>query len=132
MDDMEEVKAAVREVIAAGDFLLPNGAKPQDLLDEHEFLRTGIANLEGGQDKMLDILIGPVETDWQDIPDPDGRRDEDKGMQAQVARLDYHIQNGGVPVAIPTGIKAAIYGAAGAVVAGALTATAIVAAQFIG
>lgn len=132
MDNMEEVKNAVREVIAAGDFLLPNGAKPQDILDEHNFLREGIKTLEGGQDKMLNILIGPVITDWQDIPYPDGRRDEDAGMQAQFARLDYHLQNGGVPVAIPGGIKAAIYGAAGAVIAGALTATAIVAAQFIG
>ncbi len=99
---------------------------------EHDSLRDGITTLEDGQSKMLDILIGPVERDWQDKPDPDGRRNEDAGMQAQVARLDHHLQNGGVPVALPVGIKAAIYSAAGAVVAGALTATAIVASQFIG
>ncbi len=131
-DLSEVVKEEVKVVLEQGDFLLPGGASPQDLLDEHDFLRKGQGRLEENQGKMLDVLVGPVIEDWAGEPDPDGRCDEDEGMVSTVARLDFHMANGGVPVALPTTLKAAIYTSSAVIIGALLTGAAVVAAQIIG
>lgn len=70
--------------------------------------------------KLLDVVVGPVKTDWAGVLDPDGDRDDTKGLMAQQAEtastvraLDYHMNNGGVPTKTPLSIKLAIWTAAG-------------------
>ncbi len=81
--------------------------------------------------KILDVVVGPVATDWKGDKDPDGFRDETKGLMAKTeaagliaTKLDKHLSNGGVPMRLPTNIKVAIWSASGTVTAAAISATA--------
>ena len=134
-----QVKEIVQMTLQAGDFRLPNGSSPQAMIEDHQILLTGQAALEihhtkldRSMDKVLDVVVGPVKTDWMGDPDPDGERDETGGLLAKAntavaaaEKLDKHLSNGGVPVKLPTGIKAAIWTAAGTVTAASITAAAI-------
>lgn len=134
-DDVEEV---VKLTLAAGDFVLPNGQSPGAILEDHNRLFEGQDRIERNQDRLLDVVVGPVMTDWKGDEDPDGLRDESQGLMAQNAvavraaeQLEKHMANGGVPVKLPTSIKAAIWGAAGAVVASSVTAAGLIVAAFV-
>lgn len=140
---LAQVKEVVQMTLRAGEFTLPDGSSPQELIEDHTILLTGQTSLRVsherlGRDmgKVLDVVVGPVKTDWRGDPDPDEERDETQGLMAKTdvavaaaRRLDYHLENGGVPVALPTGIKAAIWTAAGTVVGSGIIAWAMVLAQ---
>ena len=135
----ESIQEAVRMTLASGDFLLPNGQKPGALLDDHKKLTEGQQRLERNQDKILDVVVGPIKTDFLGDPMPDGERDETKGLvaQTQIASraaeaLEAHMANGGVPVKLPTGIKAAIWTAAATVIGSSVTAAALIVSAVVG
>ncbi len=137
---LEQVKEVVQVTLQAGDFRFPNGATPQKMLADHEMLFAGHEGLQAGQitlsrdmGKVLDVVVGPVKVDWRGDPDPDQERDETVGMMAKTDRalevsekMDHHLDNGGVPVKLPTGTKVAIWGAAGTVAASVVTAAGFV------
>lgn len=141
----ESVLEAVRMTLAAGDFLLPNGQTPDEMIAHHDDLAEGQKSLEARHDRLdkdmssvLDVVVGPVEEMWNGEPDPDGARDETLGLRAQMStamsasqKLDKHLSNGGVPVKLPTGIKAAIWGAAATIGAAFITSAGIVAAAVL-
>lgn len=134
----EAVEEVVKMTLAAGDFKLPNGQSPRGLLDDHSKLFSGQERLERNQDRILDVVVGPVKTDFLGDPFEDGERDESLGLVAQNAiairaaeSLEAHMANGGVPVKLPAGIKAAIWTAAGTVIASSVTAAALITAAFI-
>jgi hypothetical protein len=149
----KDVVEVVKMTLEAGDFLLPGGGSPQRMLDDHasliasqEKLESGQARIEGHlgklaerQSKILDVVVGPVTETWDGVPDPDEMRDDSFGLQAQAQqalemaqRLDQRIQNGGIPVRLPTSIKVAILGAAGTVGAAAITGTALIISALVG
>lgn len=136
----EEIDEVVRMVLASGDYVLPKGVTPDVLIERQRMLIAGQAALEARHDttdrninRILDVVVGPVKQDFLGDDVLDGERDESRGLMAstQVAiaaaeKLDAHLSNGGVPVKLPTSIKAAIWGAAGTVIASALTAAALI------
>lgn len=148
----ETVREVLQMTLAAGDFVLPNGKPPEDLLEKHgayeeqfEHLETGQQNLElrhdqldRNVDRILDVVVGPVKEDFLGEPHADGERDETQGLMAQTAsamsaadKLNKHLSNGGVPVKLPTNVKAAIWGAAGTVIAASITTLGVVVAAVL-
>jgi len=136
---MAQVKEAVQVVLQTGDFLLPNGSSPAEMIAEHQLLFEGHEGLQVGQrsldrnvGKVLDVVVGPVKVDWRGVAFPSGERDETQGMKAKTEfaemvaiKMDQHLSNGGVPVKLPAGLKAAIWTAAATVVASGITAGAM-------
>ncbi len=119
----EKVQEAVQMHIADDGFEFPI-----DKLHErrHDRLNRNVGVL-------LDVVVGPVRRDFLGDPHPDGERDETQGMMAKqtvataaAEKLDEYLENGGVPVRLPTNIKAAIWGAAGTITAAGITAVGVV------
>ena len=150
--DRETVHEVVKLTLAAGDFMLPNGVDPEVILEKHKVYDERFLHLEEGQtslenrhdqldrnvDRILDVVVGPVKEDFLGEPHADGERDESLGLMAQTAtalsaakKLDKHLSNGGVPVKLPTNVKAAIWGAAGTVIAASITTLGVVAAAVL-
>lgn len=147
------VAEVVKMTLAAGDFVLPNGKPPSALLGQHEQFHRELDDLKAGQQhleerhsdldrnvgRILDVVVGPIKEDFLGDPYPDGERDESLGLMARTVvamdaaeKLDKHLSNGGVPVKLPAGIKAAIWGAAGTVIAASITAAGLIASAVLG
>jgi len=141
-----DVEKVVKMTIAAGDFTLPGGQTPDGIIAAHRSLLAGQVRIEQRNevldrnvDRILDVVVGPVKTDFLGDPVADNERDEEQGLMAQTATatraaesLEKHMANGGVPVKLPTSIKAAILGAAATVGAASITAVAIIGSALLG
>lgn len=128
----EDVKEVVRLTLAADDFIFAGGGRPRDLISGQAQLEKRHDALDRNVNKILDVVVGPIATDWAGDPDSDGDRDESKGLMAKTTRLDTHLSNGGVPVKLPISIKTAVWGTAGTVSAAAISATAMILTTLLG
>jgi hypothetical protein len=113
-------------------------AEVHELKIGHNDLELRHDQLDRNVDRIMDVVVGPVKTTFLGDAHPDGERDETQGLMARTEvafnaaeKLDRHLTNGGVPVKLPTNIKAAIWGAAGTVVAATLTTLGIIVAAFV-
>jgi len=76
----------VKETIKAGDFELPDGSSPGDLLDEHDGLSLGI-------DRIVSVLEGPLVDNAFDVSGYPVR-EHDAGLVSKVDKI-YEGVNGG-------------------------------------
>lgn len=120
----EDVAEVVRLTLAADDFTFAGGGRPKDLISGQAQIEKRHDELDRNVNKILDVVVGPIATDWMGDPDPDGDRDETKGLMA--------LSNGGVPVKLPTSIKTAVWGTAGTVSAAAISAMALILTSLLG
>ncbi len=130
----EEVMEVVKVTLAAGDYLLPNGQTPREMIKRHSDMEAGQKSLDKNMGSLLDVVVGPVIVQWNGEPDPDGMRDETQGMKARTdasfsvaEKMDSYLSNGGVPVKLQASVKAAIWGASATVIAAVITSTALLA-----
>lgn len=121
-----DIHTEVKRTLARGDFELPDGRRPGQLLEEHSFLTDGQARLEERQgqiahqiDLLADEVIGPCRERF----DGGVERDKTQGVIAKVDDIDRRLTVG-VSTRLRPQDRAAIWIAAitagGAVVASAV------------
>ena len=86
IDDFNEF----RDQFNDGSFLLPHGKTAMETVMEHR-------NLDEGQDRILDVLMGPKELQT----DGSKPRNEKKGLEHKVEKIGDQLSNGGIKIHIP-------------------------------
>ena len=87
-DDLPElICSGVKQTLREGDFLLPDGSEPVELLKEHRDLKDGL-------DRIITVLEGPIVEDSVDVSGYPVR-EHDIGLVAKVDKIYEGVNGGG-------------------------------------